>query len=143
MNPHQEFADPRKIPQQEDHQRGGNPHPQAELPAVLGPHLPDVTVHRLGVDAARATDAAQVDEQRLQARADLFGVVVGLLEAQALEGQARLGEARRDLVFGVVVGEDDDFNACFQQRRDDVALQEVDDCHAVVGRDENAFGHVV
>jgi len=77
----------------------------------------------------------------LQARADPFGVVVGLFEAQTLEGQPRLGETRRDLVFGFVVGEDDDFNARFEQRRDDVALQEVDDCHAVVGRDENAFGH--
>ena len=27
------------------------------------------------------------------------------------------------------------------QSRNDVALQEVDDRHAVVGRDENAFGH--
>ena len=28
-----------------------------------------------------------------------------------------------------------------EQGRDDVALQEVDDCHAVVGGDEDSFGH--
>lgn len=141
LNPHQEFAGPRKIPQQEDHQRGGDPDPQAELPAVLGPHLPDVTVHCLGVDAARAADAPQVGQQPLHARLDLFGVVVGLLEAQTFEGQARLAEARRDLVSGFVVGEDDNFNARLEQRRDDVALQEVDDCHAVVGGNEDSFRH--
>ena len=44
-----------------------------------------------------------------------------------------------DFFFGVVVGEDDDFNARSEQSRDDVALQEVDDCHAVVGGDEDTF----
>ena len=45
-----------------------------------------------------------------------------------------------DLVFGFVIGEDDDFDARIQQSRDDVALQEVDDGHAVVGGDEDSFG---
>jgi len=40
---------------------------------------PDVTVHGFGVDAARTADAAQINEQRLQARTDLFCVVVSLL----------------------------------------------------------------
>ena len=45
------------------------------------------------------------------------------------------------LGFGVVVGEDGGFSAHSKQRRDDIALQEVDDCHAVVGGDEDSFGH--
>jgi predicted RNA-binding Zn-ribbon protein involved in translation (DUF1610 family) len=44
--------------------------------------------------------------------------------------------------FGVIIGEDDNFNARIKQGRDDVALQEVDDCHAVIGGDEDTFGHV-
>ena len=37
--------------------------------------------------------------------------------------------------------QDDDFDARSEQGRDNVALQEVDDCHAVVGGDEDTFGH--
>ncbi len=33
------------------------------------------------------------------------------------------------------------FRVLNPQRRDDVILQEVEECHAVTGRDENAFGH--
>jgi hypothetical protein len=33
------------------------------------------------------------------------------------------------------------FYVRIEQHRDDVALQEVDNCHAVVGGDEDFFGH--
>ncbi len=46
----------------------------------------------------------------------------------------------RDHIEAVVPGFDD-FNARSEQRRDDVALQEVDDCHAVVGTNKNSLGH--
>ena len=80
---------------------------------------------------------------RLHSWLNFFCVVVGLFEAQPFEGEAGTSETRCDLFFGVVIGEDDDLNArtLREQGRDDVALQEIDDCHAVVGRDENAFGH--
>ena len=52
-----------------------------------------------------------------------------------------LRETLCDFFLGVVVGKDDDLNARSEQSRDDVALQEVDDCHAVVGGDEYTFGH--
>lgn len=53
-----------------------------------------------------------------------------------------MGKPRRDLVACFVISKDDDFNACFQQRRDDVALQKINDGHAVVGGDKNLFCHV-
>ena len=51
-------------------------------------------------------------------------------------------EALRDAVFGLVISQNDNLHARLEQRRDDVALQEVDDRHAVVGGDEDLFGHI-
>ena len=70
-----------------------------------------------------------------------IGVFVGFFEAQTFDGKSRATEATGDLRFGFVIGEEEDFNARVEQGRDDVTLQEVDDCHAVVGRDEDSFGH--
>ncbi len=129
--------------------RGRNPNAQTESPAVLRPDFPDVAVHGFGVDAPRAADAAQVDEQPLQARFEFCRVVIGLLKAQAFEDESGtrastlLSRTKTfcNLVFGFVISEHDDFNARIQKRWEDVALQEVDDCHAVVGGDKNFFGH--
>ena len=38
-------------------------------------------------------------------------------------------------------GEDNNFDTRSQQCWDNVALQEVNDCHAMVGGDEDFFGH--
>ena len=100
-----------------------------------------MAVHGFGVDAARAADAAQVGEQPLPARADGVGVVVGFFQSQTFKGEAVLRVACCVLRDKRFVGEENDFDARGQQGRDDVALQEVDDCHAVVGGDEDAFGH--
>ena len=63
------------------------------------------------VDAPRAADAPEIDEQRLQARLDGAGVGVGFFESQTLEGETVLPETLGDAVFGLVVGEEDDFGA--------------------------------
>ena len=100
-----------------------------------------MTVHGFGVDAPRAADAPQIGEQPLQAGLISSYEFIRFFKSQTLEGQAGTREALRDTVFGFVVGEDEDFNARVQQGLDDIALQEVDDRHAVVGRDEDFFGH--
>ena len=102
-----------------------------------------MAVHGFGVDAARAADAAQVGEQPLKSRLDFFCVVVRLFEAQTFEGETWACETLCNLFFGFIVGEDNDLNARGEQSRDDLALQEIDDCHAVVGGDEDFFSHVV
>jgi hypothetical protein len=79
LHPNQKFACEGEIPQQENHQCGGNPNPEAEFPAVLRPDFPDMAVHGFGVDVARAANAAQVGEQPLKARSDFFCVLIGLL----------------------------------------------------------------
>ena len=56
--------------------------------------------------------------------------------------QPSAAKACGDLFPGLIVGKDDDLDARLEQRRDDVALQKIDDSHAVVGGDEDAFGHV-
>ena len=91
-------------------------------------------------DTARAADAAQVGEQPLQARLKRSGKFIRLFETQAFKDEVGLCEALCDLVFGFIVGEDDDFDTCIEQSRDDVALQEIDDSHAVVGGDKDSFG---
>lgn len=100
-----------------------------------------MAVHGFGIDAPRAADATQVGEEPLPARFEFGGVVVGSFEAQAFEGEAGARKLLRNAIFGFVVGEYDDFDARLQQGRDDVALQEVDDGHAVVSGDEDSFGH--
>jgi hypothetical protein len=72
---------------------------------------------------------------------DFISIGVGFLEAQALEAETRSCEPLRDAIPGFVVSEDHDFDSRLEQRRDDVALQKVDDCHAVVGGDEDFLGH--
>ena len=48
-------------------------------------------------------------------------------------------------VKGVLViarrGEENDLDSVFEQSLDDIALEEVDNCHAVIGDDEDAFFH--
>lgn len=77
----------------------------------------------------------------MQAWFESVGKGVCLFESQAFEREAWPRESLRDAVFGFIVGQHNDFHTCSQQRRDDVALQEVDDGHAVVGGDEDFFGH--
>ena len=100
-----------------------------------------MAVHGFGVDAPRAADAPQVGEQPLDTRVVGVGEFVRFLETQTLKREPWANEALRDAIFGLVVGEDEDFNARVEQRWDNVALQEVDDCHAMVGGDEDFFGH--
>jgi hypothetical protein len=52
-----------------------------------------------------------------------------------------LCETLCDFVFGFVVGEGDNFDARVEESQNDVALQEVDDCHPMVSGDEDSFGH--
>ena len=105
-----------------------------------------MTIHGFGVDSARSADAAQVGEQPLQARLIGSGEFLRLFEAQTFEGELRvtsyeLRESFFDLRFCLIVGEEDDLDASAEQSWDNIALQEVDDRHAVVGGDEDAFGH--
>ncbi len=100
-----------------------------------------MAVHGFGVDPPRAADAAQVGEQPLPARLDGVGVAVGFFNAQPFKGQAGAAKTGFELGFDFVVGEQDDFNARSEQARDEVGLQEVDDRHAMVGGDEDFFGH--
>ena len=100
-----------------------------------------MAVHRFGVDAPRAADAPQIGEQPLQAWLESGCVGVRFLEAQAFEAQTWASKALGDAVFGFVVGEDDNFHARLEQHPDDVALQEVNDCHAMISGDENFLGH--
>jgi hypothetical protein len=100
-----------------------------------------VAVHGFGIDTPRTAHASQVSEKPLNTRAERAGVFVRLREAQSFKGETRACKALRNAVFGFVIGQDDNFNASLEQRRDDIALQEVYDCHAVVGGDEDFFGH--
>ena len=102
-----------------------------------------MAVHGFGVDAPRAADATEVGEKPLEAGGDGVGVVGGFVEAQAFKREAALRDARCEMRDQRVVGEEDDLDARVEERRDDVALEEVDDGHAVVGGNEDAFGHVV
>jgi len=67
--------------------------------------------------------------------------LIGFFETQTFKSETVLRVACCEFCFNRVVGEDDDFNARSEQSRDNVALQEIDDCHAVVGGDEDTFGH--
>lgn len=135
----EQFACPFEGAQEEDGDGGGEPDAEAEFPGVFFEYFPDVAVFGFVIDAPRAADTTQVDEQRLQAGLDGIGVFVGFFEPQAFEDETILPEALGDAVFGLVIGEEDDFDARVKQRLDDVALQEVDECHAVIGDDEDAF----
>jgi len=84
----------------------------------------------------------------LQARLIRSGEFIRLFEAQTFEGELRvtsykLRESFFDLRFCLIIGEEDDFDTRVEQCWDNVALQEVDDRHAVVGGDEDSFSHVV
>ena len=138
---HEKITGEGEGPQNEGRKCRGNPNPQTEFPRVLCPDFPDVTVHGFGVDAPRAADAPQVGEQPLEARLEFARVGAGLFETQAFKYEARAGEALCNLVFGFIIREHDNFNALVKKRWNDIALEEVDDCHAVVGGDEDLFSH--
>jgi hypothetical protein len=76
----------------------------------------------------------------LQAWLNFFCVVVGTFEAQTFDNETRATKATGDLRLDFIISEKNDFDACIDERRDDVALQEVNDCHAVVGGDEDSLG---
>ena len=141
LHPHEQFTCPFEGAQEEDGDGGGKPDAEAEFPAVFFEHFPDVAVFGFVVDAPRAADPPQVDEQRLDAGVYGLGVLVGFFEPQPFEDKPVLPKALGDAIFGLVVGEEDDFDARIEQRLDDVALQEVDERHAVIGDDEDAFFH--
>jgi hypothetical protein len=77
----------------------------------------------------------------LQTRTHVVGVGIRILETQALDGKSRATEAAGDLRLDFIVRENDDFHICIEQGLDDVALQKVDNCHTMVGRNEDFFGH--
>ena len=141
LDPHKVIAGERESPQDEDCQGSGNPDSQAKLRTVLHPDLPDMAVHGFGIDTPRAANAPQVGKQPLQAWSHFACVGISFLESQPFEGKPWTRKTLRDTILGFVIGEHNDFNARIEQHRDDIALQEVNDCHAVVGGDKNLFGH--
>ena len=126
---------------QDAHRGAGSRDEEAARPALLGFDLLDVAVHGFGVDAPRAADTAQVGQPPLHLWGDAAGIFFGLLEAQALNDQARLAEAGLDLFQQGIIGEQDDFHAGIQQGGQHIALQEVNHSQAVVGGDEDSFCH--
>jgi len=114
-------------------------HQQLALAHRFGVHLTDVAGERLQVDALRRTHPAQEVEPPLRAGVVLFGVLAALLQAQAFHRQPRLAKAAGDLFFQAVIGQQHHFHAVLQQGRHNIALQEVDNCQAVIGADKHAF----
>ncbi len=76
----------------------------------------------------------------LTLRSDAVCVGLDAVEAQALDDQARPAEVLFHRRYQAVLGKEHNLRPAVDQMRHDIRLQEIDDCQAVVGDDEDCRG---
>ena len=132
-------------PSQHFHQPAhGNIHRPSSRRTLFNFNLANVSIHGLGVDAARTARPAQEIQPPLRVVMFMPVIIFGLLDVQPFNDQTRPRKAGGNTFDQVVVRQQDDFHAGIQQGRNDIALQKIHHREAVVGCYEDASGsHII